>query len=184
MKRVRLLCEDRRAERFLRTLCQRFGVKVLEIVIAPKGRGAASDWVLAQYPRLTRQHRSQKFQRNLGLLVHIDGDAAGVQARKSALDASLAASNPPLGHRKHDEPVAIFVPTWCIETWLLHLAGISQPPETARLKRYPDPAHRPAMGELEADETAVIERAVKAWPGASSPSLQDAATEGRRIGFH
>lgn len=181
--RVRILCEDRLTERFLRKLCERFGVHVLDVVIHPGPRGAASAWVSAQYPRLVQLRRSKKHQQNLGLLVHIDGDNVGLQARKVELDAKLCAFVPQLDRRRPNEPVAVFVPTWCIETWLLHLAGIAQPPETEKLKRgcVPDPAYRPALNELKADERSAIEKASRAWPGTSSSSLQDAATEARRI---
>ena len=52
----------------------------------------------------------------------LDGDAGGVDARLTALDeACRQASVAPRG--KADHVVAVFVPTWSIETWLAYLNG-------------------------------------------------------------
>jgi hypothetical protein len=139
--RVRLLCEDRRAERFFRALCAHHDVLVLDVQVAPSGVGSAADWVRKRYAAAVRLRRSKNFQQNLGLLVHIDGDDQGCVARKAQLGAELATYKP----REPEEPVALFVPTWCIETWVLHLTGIAQPPETAKLKRDPVARYRPAL---------------------------------------
>lgn len=180
--RVRILCEDTRSERFLVRLCKARGVAVVDVEKAPKADGSASAWVLARYPLLVRQRRSKNFQQNLGLLVHIDGDDVGVTARKAALDQRLAAlSIPP---RDGAERIALLVPTWCVETWLLHLGAIAQPPETAKLKRDPDPTWRPALRQLEATEATAIQSAVAAWSTASTPaSVIDGRAEARRVGI-
>ncbi|MBL8919052.1 MAG: hypothetical protein JNJ54_09355 [Myxococcaceae bacterium] len=133
--RVRLLCEDRRAERFFRRLCEQAGVRVVGVEVAPDGQGSAADWVLSRYPALVRQRRAKAFQANLGLLVHIDGDAVGVTQRKTELDARLAAHS--MEARQAAEPVAVCVPTWCIETWVLHLAELGTPAESVRVNRTP-----------------------------------------------
>lgn len=181
--RVRILCEDRRSERFLTRLCESHQVEVLTVDVAPAGIGAASAWVLERYPDLVRQRRSKNYQHHLGLLVHVDGDNLGVAARKAALDARLVASPVPV--RGVDERIALLVPTWCIETWLLHLSGIAQPPEDAKLKRDPDPTWRPALRQIESTETTSVRTAVSAWhtlvPAPSS--LVDARVEARRIGI-
>ncbi|MBN1610909.1 MAG: hypothetical protein JW940_30035 [Polyangiaceae bacterium] len=182
--RVRVLCEDRRTERFLRRLCERLNVRVEEILVAPSGAGDASRWVIAQYRDRVRQLRSKRFQSNLGLLAQVDGDKFGVVDRKRQLDKSLADAS--LQRRQNDEPIAIFVPTWCIETWILHLTGIAEPPESAQVKR--DPTYQDALHELDADERGHLMKAVAGWPAAPGgaallPSLQDACTEGRRVGI-
>ncbi|HEY3358892.1 MAG TPA: hypothetical protein VGQ83_36925 [Polyangia bacterium] len=131
-----------------------------------------------------RQRRSKNYQRHLGLLVHIDGDDRGVEKRKAELDSRLQTAMPrPLPVRAPDEPVAVFVPTWCSETWLMHLTGLAQPPESAKLKRDPDPTYGEALDAVSADETGVVRRAVAAWPRSSPPSLDDAKSEARRIGI-
>lgn len=184
MTRVRILCEDERSERFLRGLCDRQGIRVLEVINAPRGKGAASSWVSARYPEAMKQRRSRNFQQGLGLLVHVDGDNLGPQSRRRQLDDALRAVQ--VSVRTANEPVAIFVPTWCIETWLLHLSGIATPPETAKLKRDPDPTWRPALHQLEKQEALAIRQAVAAWSTADAtqlPSLADARTEGLRLGW-
>ena len=150
-------------------------------MVAPNGKGCASDWVLSNYPEAVGKRRSKNFQKNLGLLVHIDGDEHGVTARKTALDVRLQSKQMPL--RGPSEPVAIFVPTWCIETWLLHLAGLEQPRELDKLKRDPDPTYRAALHALAEDEARYITTAVATWPGSGLPSLMDSKTEGGRIGI-
>jgi hypothetical protein len=79
--------------------------------------------------------------------------------------------------------VALLVPTWCIETWLLHLASIAQPPETARLKRNPVQSYLAVLQKIEADERGVIRSAAAAFSSlaAAPPSLLDARVELRRV---
>jgi hypothetical protein len=175
--RVWILCEDRRAERLLRGLCQRFDIEVLDVFPAPAG--CASAWVLAKYPELVRKRRSKNYQQNLGLLVHVDGDDVGVVARKAALDARLAQVS--LSKRQIQEPMALMVPTWCIETWLLHIGGYAEPPESAQVKR--DPAYIDAVRRLEHNERQALRHAVASWPASHVPSLNDAAVEARRVGI-
>jgi hypothetical protein len=126
-----------------------------------------------------RLHRSKNYQKNLALIVHIDGDDRGVTARKTELDSRLTESSLPA--RAPHERVALLVPTWCIETWMLHLAGIAQPPEDAKLKRDPDPQYRQAMRTLEEDGTAAIRAAVAAWPSTAVESLADGNIELGRV---
>ena len=130
--RVRLLCEDHRSERFLVRLCEQHGIRVLEVEVAPKGRGSAADWVRKRYPEAVRKRRSKNFQAGLGLVVHIDGDNEGVVVRKAQLAAGLEEAGQ--AARAAEETVAVLVPTWCIETWLLHLAGLGQPAEDVQVK--------------------------------------------------
>ena len=181
--RVRIFCEDRRTERFLRRLCESHGIRVLDVEVAPAGEGAASDWVRARYAGVVKKRRSMNSQRQLGLLVHIDGDNVGVQQRKMELDAQLAGAGVPL--RGPEEPVALLIPTWCIETWLLQMTGLAQPPETARLKRGSDAAYGSALVRLAESEADFVRTAAAAWhtfaPAISS--LLDAREEARRIGI-
>lgn len=180
--RVRILCEDRLSERFLRRLCEAHKMRVLDVQVAPVGKGAASAWVCANYPGLVKKSRSKNFQANLGFLVHVDGDNLGVAARKAEFDGRLAAAN--VAERGAGERIALLVPTWCIETWLLHLAALAAPPEDAKLKPVPDPAWRDALAKLEESDSA-LGAAVTAWHSLASapPSLVDARVEAKRIGI-
>lgn len=179
--RVRILCEDRRTERFLRGVCRRFGLQVLDVVVAPSAGGAASAWVAANYPKQVRLLRSKKYQRNLGLIVHIDGDNRGVNGRKADLDGRLTSDQPALAARAPTEAIAVLVPTWCIETWLLHLSGIAQPPESDGLKRDPDTQYSAALHQLDSTLADSIRAAVAAWPGTTPPSLADGHGELQRV---
>lgn len=51
----------------------------------------------------------------------IDGDSRGVRGRLSQLDQACREGN--VGVRRDGDNVAIFVPTWNIETWLAYLDG-------------------------------------------------------------
>lgn len=51
----------------------------------------------------------------------LDGDRQGVDARCRELDEACDAAK--VERRRSDERVAIFVPTWNIETWLAYLDG-------------------------------------------------------------
>jgi hypothetical protein len=177
-RRVRILCEDRLTERFLRRLCERFGVHVLESSVAPSGRGAASVWVKKQYPASVRALRARRHQQNLGLLIGIDGDNQGVQARERELAEELvAAQEPP---REPAEPIALFVPTWSIETWLAYLCVRGDPTEDRSLKS--DAACRD-LWEDGKRASATIAQAVKAWRTevVPLPSLAAAYQESNRL---
>ena len=57
----------------------------------------------------------------LGLIVMCDGDSAGHVARLRELDRECPARQIPA--RSADEAVAVFCPTWNVETWLAYLSG-------------------------------------------------------------
>lgn len=179
-KRTRILCEDRRTERFLRRLCQRYDIYVLESSVAPSGRGDASAWVKQQYPASVRLLRSRNYQQNLSLLVAIDGDNKGARARKAELAEELANSN--MSPRDDAEAIAIFVPTWSVETWLAFLCGTEGVTENQPLKEHSGYRHLWEDGRAEA---ATISTAVEAWRDVDEPlpSLTDAYMEAERVGL-
>lgn len=177
--RVDLLVEDRLTERFLRGLLRRYKIHLREAFIAPNGKGSAASWVLKNYPTRAKRLRSKNFQRMLGLLVVIDGDNLGVAARKLELEQERTQQG--LVGRTPDDPIAILVPTWSIETWLAELCGRHPIAETAPLK------HDPELRALWDGQCAAttIGSAVAAWRGAESalPSLTDAYGEAERFGM-
>lgn len=181
--RVRILCEDRLTERFLRRLCDRFRLRTIKggITVAPQGKGSAAGFVEARYAGAVKLLRSCRYQRNLGLLVAIDGDSRGCSARKAALEGRLADAG--LDGRRGGEPVVLLVPTWSIETWIAHLCGRSGVVESRPLKR--DGEYR-ELWDTDRAKTASVARAVTAWGSpetAGLPSLTDAESEGRRAGL-
>ncbi|MBI2898346.1 MAG: hypothetical protein HYY06_32650 [Deltaproteobacteria bacterium] len=174
--RVVILCEDRRTERLLRALCDRYSVRVVDVDDAPEGRGAASAYVVRRYAGSVKKLRSKSFQRNLGLVVATDGDNVGSRSRSDALAAEL---EPP---RTEKEPIAILVPTWSVEPWLAALNGIEGVVETRSLKEDPDCRKMWADG---ATERATFRRAADAWRSAPSPlpALAAAYEEATRVGL-
>lgn len=129
--RIVLLCEDEAQERLLRPVCRkRFGdVRVRR---APQGKGSACAWVISQYPREVRALRSKGLQR-VGLVVVVDGDRSGVNGRRKELAAALGSAGlAPVGAK---ERIALCIPTWSIETWLLALTGDTSVDEARSCKR-------------------------------------------------
>jgi hypothetical protein len=179
-RRLALLCEDRRTERFVRLLCERYRIRVMRPDVSPHGKGAASAWVLRNYAALVRKHRAKRFQAHLGLLVVIDGDNVGVKARLQQLDEALERAG--IERRGSGEPIAIFVPTWSVETWLAHLGGAEGIDEVKALK---DEGRLRALWGDGTAEVATIRAAVSAWNGSADPlpSLLAAYREAPRVGF-
>ena len=177
-RRMRILCEDRRTERFLRRLCERFGVQVLDVKIAPSGKGAASAWVRQHYADEVRRHRARNYQASLALLVAIDGDNVGVAERVRELAEALAAAKE--APRVDSEAIAVFVPTWSVETWLAALVG--RPVDELSPQK-----DNPAVSELWRDgpaESRTIREAVAGWGADTAlPSLIAARSGAVRVGL-
>ena len=168
--RIVLLCEDRAQERLLRPQCRRRWGRDPRVIPLPAGKGSAEAWVRSQYAREVRLLRA-KGQENVGLIVVTDGDNVGVATRKAALATELQRAS--LDARSQEERIAICVPTWSIETWILGLNGTSGVVETVSYKSQRKP-----------DATAV-KSAANAWPGSPAgcrlPSFEDALGELARI---
>lgn len=171
--RGKVLAEGRRDERFFRVLLEHLGLRIenVRFETAPSGRGDAKAWVRAQYVAQVELLRRKRHQR-LFLLAVRDGDEVGFVARKTDLDNSAP--------RRDDESIAIPVPTWSIETWILALLGDESIEEDASRKldfekRYPGRAEGQALRD-----------AARAWRHKANsipsvPSLADGNTELSRI---
>jgi hypothetical protein len=118
-----VLCEDKQHEVFVRRFLNMDGwpTRRLRVEIAPPGRGAAEQYVRERFPIELSAYRTNRNRVAEGLIVMVDGDKLGVNARMGQLDAACRSSNMEL--RQEGERVAIFVPTWNIETWLAYLDG-------------------------------------------------------------
>ena len=171
--RVRVWCEDPRQEQFVRELFRRFGFdrRSVRVKHAPDGRGSASQWVITRYSEeVIRQARATRNQANLGFLVMVDGDNQGVVARKKTLCGVP-------DQRAPGERIAICVPTWSIETWLLWLCGETGIREDTSYKRQ----------VAEEDCRRLVKEAVDAWESIrededeSVPSLAAARSEVIRL---
>jgi hypothetical protein len=178
---VIVLCEDARQERFASRLLVRKGVhrRRITVVRPPDAKGSAEAWVRAQFVEQVRKLRSKRHRAGLRLLVLTDGDALGHEARKRTLDDALAQAG--MARRDAEEPMALTIPTWSIESWLWWLVEGGAIDEAKSLKQTFEREHaRDGKTESEA-----IDRAVEAWPGADDgrpASLADAVGELRVIG--
>lgn len=94
----------------------------LRVEIAPQGRGSAVQFVCERFPKELTAYRSNRNRLATGLVVILDGDNRGVESRYNEL--AKACQDQGVKPREMDENVAIFVPTWNIETWLAYLNGI------------------------------------------------------------
>jgi hypothetical protein len=115
-----LLCEDRTHERFFRTVARKIFLRDGKVLVAPSGRGAASQWVLNATSNELANVRRRARER-VGLLIVIDGDNLGLDGRITQIQEAVSAAG--AARIEDNEPVAICVPCWSIETWLLHLSG-------------------------------------------------------------
>src|SRR5262245_5670710 len=120
--RFTVLVEDRALERFVRECLYVLGVHTREIRIVAytAGRGSAKQWIDREYPIQVEAHRRRSSE-NIGLVVATDADQQTVQQRVVRLGEVLQAAS--RNARGPDERIAIWVPRWNIETWLLFLSG-------------------------------------------------------------
>jgi hypothetical protein len=171
--RLVLLCEDQLTARFLWKLCERFGKRVIRTQIV----GTFTN-VIRAYPAVVATRRSKNRQRNLGALVCIDGDNIGVTGRKKELDDELDSRG--LERRGAEEDIAVFVPTWSIETWLFALVGERRGENQSVKDEFKARYRKPS------EENGVIRRAIENWRGEAAvelPSLVDGYAEAVRVGM-
>jgi hypothetical protein len=140
-----LLCEDHKTAKFARGLLQPIFSRPPEVRVAPRGGGSAEQWVVERYPIEVKKLHAIRATEKAALVVFVDGDSAGVEARLSALS------------RSEENRVAILVPTWSIETWLFWLCVRHPVNETTAYKR--DPSYVRA----ERQDEVSPERAAAAW---------------------
>ncbi len=94
-------------------------MRTIRVERAPGGRGAGEQFVRRRFPVELKAHRTRPVSQVL--VVLIDGDAKGTMARTQQL--SQACREAGVRERTDADRVAIFIPTWNIETWLAYLAG-------------------------------------------------------------
>ena len=138
-----VLCEDKQQRVFIYRFLLKAGVESYEIIRirnAPPAKGSGAGWVLDHYPDEIDAARKHKFS----LVVMIDGDNQGVEARLNQLATRLNQRDRECRHRGFSprtdaDRVAVFVPTRNIETWLYFLDGGDNVDESAT---YPKKFHR------------------------------------------
>lgn len=165
--RIDLVCEDRRTERFVTRLCERYGIKVLTVHVAPSGKGSGESWVRKQLPGHVKKLRSKNYQASLGLWVVIDADKEGLHGRRRELHEELTAHG--VDPASVADRLAVLIPAWCIETWLASLNGIEGLTEETSYKEPSVPVHGEelarALRDLFDKEAigATLDGAVAAW---------------------
>ncbi len=120
-----IVCEDTQQETFIRRFLDKNGWSMRRIRVekGPAGRGAGEQFVRRRFPVELNAYRMKANQVQQTVVAMIDGDDHGVTARLRQLDDAC--------HEKQIEPraptdrVAVFVPTWNIETWFAYLDGTS-----------------------------------------------------------
>lgn len=118
-----LLCEDSQHEAFARRFLEarRLSTGRIRVEKAPRGGGSAEQFVRERFPIELASHRRIQGRVGQALIVLIDGDDHGVAGRMAQFDAACkTADQTP---RDANESVAVFVPTWSIETWFAYLDG-------------------------------------------------------------
>jgi hypothetical protein len=117
-----VLCEDIMHFNFVRRYLIHRGIEQrrIRINMAPPGRGAASQYVIENYPMQVKAIRGRPDIR-AGLLVVIDADTSSANGRFRQLERSLIQSDQP--GRRADERIGLLSPRRNIETWVFLLLG-------------------------------------------------------------
>lgn len=116
-----LVCEDQQHETFARRFLKETRLVTdpyqLRVERSPSGRGAADRFVQEVYVEELDAGRRSHVATTLLLLA--DGDAVGIDGRLRRLDAACKRRG--VAARSPADSVAVFIPTWNIETWLAYL---------------------------------------------------------------
>ena len=164
-----VLCEDSQHETFLRRFlkARNWDRRRIRIERGPGGMGSGEQFVRTSFPRELGKYRQKKNQVAIDLVVMIDGDSLGVIGRIRQLADQCRECD--IDMRQEGGKVAIFIPTWNIETWLAYLDGaavdeternypkLGRPRECARHAR--DLAESCRSGELKESAPASLEAA-------------------------
>ena len=159
--RVRLWCEDRLQESFVRTLLQKLGVRLEKIYVAPRAEGAASRWVIGNVSEALKQERmTRNGQPALRFLIMVDGDNIGFLERRQSI----------VGDRHVlPERVGLAVPTWSIDTWILWLSGTISIVESQ--------SHKPLGNRDREDMKSRLKSAIGSW-GRTGPAIPPSLASG------
>jgi hypothetical protein len=139
-----------------------------------QGGKNAKQWVTQKYPDEVKAYRRYNYQQ-IGLLVGTEADEQTVSTRRELLARSLAEAG--LLPREDRERIALWIPKWHVETWLLFLTGH----DVTENERY---KHRGSAFNFHAASEKFVERfrQFPEEPGKSSlPSLKVAYQETKRL---
>lgn len=176
--RLDVICEDKRTETFMRRLLARLGFALHRLTYLTKPKlasGAGEAWVRHRYIERVRLCRSKVVYQHVGVIAVVDGDRFGLDGRLSTLDEALRQAT--LAPRTPAEPIAVLVPSWSIETWLLALLG--EPVDEAEARKHEFEKRLRARRERE-----LIREAAEAWESrpVALPALHAARAELERLG--
>lgn len=170
-----VLCEDKQSRTVLyRYLKHERGFERVRVLPLPAGQGCGSQYVRESYAREVRARRRSSVAEVL--VVHIDADNHTVADRGVELADELKKAG--MQPRGLDEPIALVVPRWEMETWLHHYLGR---PSVVETERYPKFNGR----EADAAEPTVAALVAlvdgRAAAPANLPAIAVAAEELRRL---
>jgi hypothetical protein len=136
--RIVLLVEDEYLERFIRSALMTLGFRRHEIRVRPYPVGRnAKQWVTQEYPSEVHAYRREANHQQVALLVGTEADEQTVLERLASLDGALTAVGS--NRRQNHERIALWIPKWHIETWLLSLLGQNVDEETSYKNALRDP---------------------------------------------
>ena len=174
--RVTLLVEDRTLERFAREVLLLLGFHRREVFVIgyPVGRGSAKQWVEKRYPIEVRAYRGKANAQQIALLVGTEADEKTAAHRFRHLASKLTDAK--LADRNETERIALWVPKWNVETWILYLSGEDVDEKANYKTRLGDPDfHAVAEDFVSGFRKSHSERS------AALPSLEAAFKETRRL---
>ena len=116
-----ILCEDQQQESFILRFLKKAGWSTRRIRIEKGQGGSAEQFVRERFPIELDAYRKKRNQVGQAVIVMMDGDNRGVSVRLTELDVECQTQKTET--RRAGDRVAIFIPTWNIETWLFYLAG-------------------------------------------------------------
>ena len=121
--RITLLVEDEMIERFARRVLEALGYATREMFFLPYpiGKGSNKQWLNQNYAKQVKIFRSKANNQKIALLVATDADEMQVLARRRSLEEVLQTADP--NARNEKERIALWIPRWNIETWVLALSG-------------------------------------------------------------
>ena len=118
-----LVCEDQQHEVFGLRFIKRMGLvtdnRQVRVERSLAGIGAGDQFTRDTY--VTELEAGRKIHIDRTLLVLVDGDNYGFQKRLRQMDEACRQRG--VEPRSSADQVAIFVPTWNIETWIAYLGG-------------------------------------------------------------
>lgn len=170
-----LLCEDKQSRAVLhRYLKHERGFERVRVLPLPAGQGCGSQYVRENYARAVLGQRDRSVAEVL--LVHIDADNSTVADRHRELADELKKEG--MEQRGQNEPIALVVPRWEMETWLHHYMGRPGVVETERYPKFKDceaTSARPTVAAL----VALVDG--RAAAPENLPSIAVAMEELRRL---